>query len=85
MTSINFSKGTFIVNNGWKIFEEEYKGLYFTENVLHLSANPTKGIFEYWRVKNCKLIDSDETSFKSESINLSINPLEGCSVTAYYK
>lgn len=85
VTSINFSKGTFIVNNGWKIFEEEYKGLYFTENVLHLSANPTKGIFEYWRVKNCKLIDSDETSFKSESINLSINPLEGCSVTAYYK
>ena len=49
--SSNFLKGSFIVNNGWKIFEEEYKGLYFTENTLYLSANPLKGIFEYWRVK----------------------------------
>ena len=86
ITSNNFLKGSFIVNNGWKIFEEEYKGLYFTENILHLSANPLKGTFEYWKVKNCQLAgDSDENDFKSEDINLSINPLEGCSVIAYYK
>jgi hypothetical protein len=34
ITSSSFVKGSFIVNNGWKIFEEEYKGLYFTENIL---------------------------------------------------
>ena len=87
ITSSNFLKGSFIVNNGWKIFEEEYKGLYFTENILHLSANPLKGTFDYWRVKNCKLAsgNTDEINFKSEDINLSINPLEGCSVIAYYK
>ena len=84
--SSNFLKGSFIVNNGWKIFEEEYKGLYFTENILYLSANPIKGTFDYWRVKNCKLAgSSNEIDFKSEEINLAINPLEGCSVTAYYK
>jgi len=88
ISSSSFSKGSFIVNNGWKIFEEEYKGLYFTENAIHLTANPLKGTFEYWRVKNCKLAgssDSDEINFKSENINISINPLEGCSVTAYYR
>ena len=88
ISSSNFSKGSFIVNNGWKIFEEEYKGLYFTENAVHLTANPLKGTFEYWRVKNCKLTessDSDEIKFKYENINLSINPLEGCSVIAYYR
>ena len=86
ITSSNFVKGSFIVNNGWKKFEEEYKGLYFSENILYLSANPLKGTFEYWRVKNCKLVgNSNEIDFKSEEINLSINPLEGCSVTAYYK
>ena len=86
ITSSNFIKGSFIVNNGWKIFEEEYKGLYFTENILYLSAKPIKGKFEYWRVKNCKLDGhSDEIDFKSDNITLSINPLEGCSVKAYYK
>ena len=86
ITSSNFLKGTFIVNNGWKIFEEEYKGLYFTENILYLSANPLKGTFEYWRVKNCKMAgNSNEINFKSENINISINPLEGCSVIAYYR
>ena len=87
ISSSNFSKGSFIVNNGWKIFEEEYKGLYFTENAVHLTAKPLKGTFEYWRVKNCKLAessDSDEIKFKYENINLSINPLEGCSIVAYY-
>ena len=86
ITSSNFSKGSFIVNNGWKLFEEEYKGLYFTENILHLSANPLKGTFDYWKVKNCKLDgDSNEIDFKSENIDLSIYPLEGCSIIAYYR
>ena len=86
ITSSNFSKGSFIVNNGWKLFEEEYKGLYFTENILHLSANPLKGTFDYWKVKNCKLDgDSNEIDFKSENTNLSIYPLEGCSIIAYYR
>ena len=86
ITSSNFSKGSFLVNDGWKIFEEEYKGLYFTENILHLSANPLKGTFDYWKVKNCKLDgDSNEIDFKSENTNLSIYPLEGCSIIAYYR
>ena len=86
ITSSNFSKGSFLVNNGWKIFEEEYKGLYFTENILHLSANPLKGTFDYWKVKNCKLDgDSNEIDFKSENTDLSIYPLEGCSIIAYYR
>ena len=86
ITSSNFSKGSFIVNNGWKLFEEEYKGLYFTENILHLSANPLKGTFDYWKVKNCKLDgDSNEIDFKSENIDLSIYPLEGCSIIAYFR
>ena len=86
ITSNNFAQGSFIVNNGWKKFDEEYKGLYFTENILYLSANPLKGTFKYWRVSNCKLAgNSNEIDFKSEEINLSINPLEGCSVIAYYK
>ena len=85
ITSNDFEKGSFIVNNGWKIFEEEYKGLYFTENILHLSANPLEGKFDYWEVNNCQLADnSEEIDFKSKDINLSINPLDGCSVIAYY-
>ncbi len=85
ITSNDFEKGSFIVNNGWKIFEEEYKGLYFTDNILHLSANPLEGKFEYWEVKNCQSAEnSDEIDFKSKDINLSINPIEGCSVIAYY-
>ena len=86
ITSNNFSQGSFIVNNGWKVFEEKYKGLYFNENILYISANSFKGTFDYWRVKNCKSAgNSDEIDFISEDINLAINPLEGCSVTAYYK
>ena len=86
ITSNNFIKGSFIVNNGWKIFEEEFKGLYFTENILNLSASPLKGTFDYWKVKNCKLVGiSDEIDFKSENINISIIPLEGCSAIAYFK
>ena len=85
ITSNDFEKGSFIVNNGWKIFEEEYKGLYFTDNILHLSVNPLEGEFEYWEVKNCQSVEnSDEIDFKSKDINLSINPLEGCSIVAYY-
>ena len=85
ITSNDFEKGSFIVNNGWKIFEEEYNGLYFTDNILHLSANPLEGEFEYWEVKNCQSVEnSDEIDFKSKDINLSINPLEGCSIVAYY-
>ena len=86
ITSSNFLKGSFIVNNGWKLFEEEYKGLYFTENILHLSANPLKGTFDYWKIKNCKLVGtSNDIDFKYENINLSINPLEGCSIVAYFR
>ena len=83
--SSNFQKGSFIVNNGWKLFEEEFKGLYFRENTLYLSPNPYKGKFQYWRVKNCKLVGNpSEINFKSTNLNLAINPLEGCTVKVYY-
>ena len=85
ITSNDFEKGSFIVNNGWKIFEKEYKGLYFTDNIIHLSANPLGGNFEYWEVKNCQSAENSyEIDFKSKDINLSINPLDGCSVISYY-
>ena len=86
INSSNFDKGSFIVNNGWKLFEEEYKGLYFRENTLYLSPNPYKGKFQYWRVKNCKLAgNTTEINFKSTDLNLAINPLEGCTVKVYYR
>ena len=86
ITSNNFLKGSFIVNNGWKLFEEEYKGLYFGENTLYFTAVPSKGIFQYWRVKNCKSAENkEEINFKSNNIILAINPLEGCSAQAYFK
>ena len=69
VTSSNFDKGSFVVNDGWKIFEKEYKGK-----------------FQYWKVKNCKLAgDSTEIDFRYTKENLAINPLEGCTVKAYYK
>ena len=84
--SNNFNKGSFLVNNGWKLFEKEYKGFYYSENTLYLSANAYKGKFQYWRVKNCKLAgNSTEIDFKYTNKNLAINPLEGCNVKAYYK
>ena len=86
ITSNNFSRGSFIVNNGWKMFEKEYKGLYFTENILYLSANPFNGNFDFWRVQNCKLAGNpNEINFSSKESILAIYPLEGCSVIAYYK
>ena len=86
ITSNDFLKGSFSVNNGWKVFEEEFKGLYFNENILYLSAVPSKGKFLYWRVKNCKLSgDNDEIYFQTTSPYLGINPLEGCTVEAFYK
>ena len=86
ISSNDFLKGSFIVNNGWKIYEEEYKGLYFSENTLYLSPNPYKGKFLYWRVKNCKLAENgEEINFKNNNTNLAINPLEGCTVKAYFK
>ena len=86
ITSNNFHKGSFIVNNGWKLFEKEYKGQYYSENTLYLSPNAYKGIFQYWKVKNCKLAgNSTEINFKSTNVKLAINPLEGCTVKIYYK
>ena len=86
VTSSNFEKGSFLVNNGWKLFEKEYKGLYYSENTLYLSANAYKGKFQYWRVKNCKSAgNSKEINFQSTNENLAINPIEGCTVKAYYK
>ena len=86
ITSNNFLKGSFIVNNGWKLFEEEYKGLYFSENTLYLTANPLKGKFQYWRVKKCQSFENKEKiNFNSNDTNLAINPLEGCIVQAYFK
>ena len=86
VTSSNFDKGSFVVNDGWKIFEKEYKGQYYSENTLYLSPNAYKGKFQYWKVKNCKLAgDSTEIDFRYTKENLAINPLEGCTVKAYYK
>ena len=86
ITSNNFLKGSFTVNNGWKLFEKEYKALYFSENTFHLSARPFKGKFQYWKIKNCLLAkNTKEITFKSTNTNLEINPLEGCTIIAYFR
>jgi len=89
VTSDNFRKGGFTVNGGNTVFIKKYKGLYFGENVLYLTAAPTKGrTFKYWKVENCKFANSDytiNTKSKMKQTTVGVYPSKGCKVVAYFK
>jgi len=89
VTSSDFSKGSFKVNTGIKVFEKEFKGDYYPEFVLSLTAVPSEGeTFNYWSVENCEFANPDFTPIantdKLEEITVGIIPSEGCKVTANF-
>ncbi|ORX84127.1 hypothetical protein BCR32DRAFT_291546 [Anaeromyces robustus] len=91
VTSNNFKKGNFIVNNGWKIFDKKYKGEYFRENILYLTAKPknNRRKLNYWEIKNCTFADEKYSNLANKSrstqLTIGIYPDEGCKVTANFK
>jgi len=87
ITSNNFKKGSFIVNDGWKVFDKKYNGEYFRENILYITAKPNKGRkLKYWEIKNCTFADETYSNKKQSSqITIGIYPDEGCKVKANFK
>jgi len=89
VTSDNFRKGGFTVNGGKSVFTKKYKGQYFRENVLHLTAVPVKGrTFKYWEVEDCKFSNPDFTvnrKSKLKQATVGIYPSKGCKVVSYFK
>jgi len=91
ITSNNFKKGSFIVNDGWKVFNKKYEGKYFRENILYLTAKPSseKRKLKYWKIQNCKFADKTYANHsnknQSTKMTIGIYPDEGCKVTIYYK
>eukprot|EP00833_Pecoramyces_ruminatium_P014431 jgi/Orpsp1_1/1188463/evm.model.d7180000065038.1 len=87
--SDNFKMGGFSVNGGKTIFTKKYKGQYFRENVLRLTAEPAKGRkFKYWKIENCKFANSDYTvnnEHKMKQATVGIYPSKNCKVVAYFK
>jgi len=88
--SNDYSKGSFIVNNGWKVFNEKYVGDYFRENILYITAKPlnTASTFIRWKLQNCKFANKKyqsiinvKTSYKE---TIGIYPSLGCRVTAFF-
>ncbi|ORX67730.1 hypothetical protein BCR32DRAFT_250394 [Anaeromyces robustus] len=92
VTSTDFTKGSFQINHGKKIFEKEFKGDYFTEAILYLTAIPSEGeTFNYWSIENCQFADSNTNTTntntntnKLEEITVGILPNEGCKVIANF-
>ncbi|OUM58064.1 hypothetical protein PIROE2DRAFT_16765 [Piromyces sp. E2] len=86
VTTNDFKKGTFKVNQGWKDFHETYTGEYFKENILHLTATPTKGKkFMYWIITNCKFANRKISTTKSTEKTIGIYPNKNCQMKAYFK
>lgn len=66
ITSNNFSKGKFVVNNGCVELDQQYKGEYFQENIIHITAKPVKGSkLKSWSVKNCKYVSKSKNSINA--------------------
>jgi len=89
VTSNDFKLGSFIINNGWKVFNEKFTGSYFKENILYITAKPTEGkSFVYWKLKSCKFANAKYQSVinrkKSFKETIGIYPYTGCKVTAYF-
>jgi len=91
ITSNSFIKGSFTVNDGWKVFDKKYKGEYFRENILYITAKPSseKRKIKYWKIQNCEFADKSYASRsnknQSTKTTIGIYPDEGCKVTIYYK
>ncbi|KAL6612637.1 hypothetical protein LY90DRAFT_648801 [Neocallimastix californiae] len=83
ITSNNFKKGSFIVNDGWKLFNKKYEGKYFRENILYLTAKPSseKRKLKYWKIQNCKFADKTYANHsnknQSTKMTIGIYPDEG--------
>ncbi|OUM65883.1 hypothetical protein PIROE2DRAFT_7043 [Piromyces sp. E2] len=86
ITSDNFKKGSFVVNDGWKVFDKKYKGDYFRENILYITAKPSSGrTLNYWKIKNCTFANENNVNMKkSTQTTIGIYPNVGCKVTAYF-
>jgi len=83
VTSNNFKKGGFSINNGYefngKIFDKKFEGDYFRENVVYITGHPVKGRkLSSWNVKKCKIASNKKST-------LGIYPTKGCKVTANFK
>ncbi|OUM65882.1 hypothetical protein PIROE2DRAFT_7042 [Piromyces sp. E2] len=91
ITSDNFRKGSFVVNDGWKIFDKKYKGEYFRENILYITAKPSSGRkLKYWKIKNCTFanetgVHSSSKYQSSSQTTIGIYPDTGCKITVYFK
>jgi len=88
--SNDYSKGSFVVNNGWKVFNEKYVGDYFKENILYITAKSIKtgSTFIRWKLQNCKYANKKyqsiinvKTSYKE---TIGIYPSSGCRVMAFF-
>jgi len=83
VTSNNFKKGGFSINNRYefngKIFDKNFEGDYFRENVVYITAHPAKGRkLSSWKVKKCKVASNKRTT-------LGIYPSIDCKVTLNFK
>jgi len=78
ITSNNFKKGGFSLNNGWVKFNESYQGEYFPDNHIQINAKPAKGEkLKSWVLRNCKLAGKGRNT-------INIYPKKGCTVTLKY-
>jgi len=83
VSSNNFQKGGFSINDGYefnsKIFQQDYEGSYFGENVVYIHGKPTSGNkLKSWTVQNCKVANH-------KSNVLGVYPTKGCRVILNYK
>jgi len=90
VTSKDFHKGGFTVNDGKNIFKKQYKGEYFEENILYLTAVPNEGKkFKYWEIKNCKFVDANFNIMQRKKQlpqnRVGVYPSKKCQVVAYFK
>jgi len=89
VSSNDYKLGGFIINKGWKVFNEKFTGSYFKENILYITAKPAEGkTFVYWKLKSCKFANAKYQSVinkkKSFRETIGIYPSTGCKVTAYF-
>jgi len=78
VTSNNFEKGGFSINKGYefngKVFDKEFKGDYFRENVVYIHGKPAPGgKLKSWVVQNCKVASHGKSV-------VGVYPRKGCKV-----
>jgi len=79
ITANDFNKGTLTVNNEWINFDKKYKGEYYTENMIQITAKPAKGQkLKSWKLKKCKFVNQAKNS-------INVYPRKDCTVTVTFK